>query len=178
MAKTSRRLETEYAEITVESQKCKKLESENKVGNYYIVPSENRSLFTGYINGPENSLYSGGKFNFKLEILADFPFKAPRFTFTTPIYHININDKGLVCIDILKNNWSPAFTLNKLLISIRSLFEDPNPNDPLVSEIANLFVSDKKQYEKNIKEHVKKYAMEKKNKKTLTTQTPKDSGET
>jgi Ubiquitin-conjugating enzyme len=43
------------------------------------------------------------------------------------IYHMNISEKGNVCIDILKNNWSPALSIFKLVLSLSSLLTDPNP---------------------------------------------------
>jgi ubiquitin-conjugating enzyme E2 D/E len=40
---------------------------------------------------------------------------------------MNISEKGNVCIDILKNNWSPALSIFKVVLSLSSLLTDPNP---------------------------------------------------
>ena len=89
--------------------------------------------------GPENSPYSGGAFSLKIHFPSNYPFKPPKINFETKIYHPNINSAGSICIDILRDNWSPALTISKVLLSICSLLDDPNPDDPLEPEIAKLF---------------------------------------
>eukprot|EP00568_Trieres_chinensis_P011900 CAMPEP_0183290812 /NCGR_PEP_ID=MMETSP0160_2-20130417/398_1 /TAXON_ID=2839 ORGANISM="Odontella Sinensis, Strain Grunow 1884" /NCGR_SAMPLE_ID=MMETSP0160_2 /ASSEMBLY_ACC=CAM_ASM_000250 /LENGTH=233 /DNA_ID=CAMNT_0025451481 /DNA_START=229 /DNA_END=930 /DNA_ORIENTATION=- len=88
------------------------------------------------IMGPDDSPYAGGVFFLDIHFPADYPFKPPKVHFTTRIYHCNINSNGGICLDILKDQWSPALTISKVLLSICSLLTDPNPDDPLVPDIA------------------------------------------
>jgi ubiquitin-conjugating enzyme E2 D/E len=111
------------------------------------------------IVGPDKSPYAGGIFHLKIRFPPDYPFKPPKINFTTRVYHCNINDQGGICLDILKDNWSPALTISKVLLSICSLFTDPNPDDPLVPEIAQLCKKDRKTHDKNAAEWTRKYAM-------------------
>jgi ubiquitin-conjugating enzyme E2 D/E len=91
------------------------------------------------IMGPEDSPYAGGVFFLDIHFPADYPFKPPKCSFTTRIYHCNINSSGGICLDILKDQWSPALTISKVLLSICSLLTDANPYEhPLVPDIAQV----------------------------------------
>ena len=119
---------------------------------------EDMFRWEGTIFGPADSPYSGGLFKLKILFSQDYPFKSPTITFTTKIYHPNVNSAGLICLDILKTNWSPALTISKVLLSICSLLNDPNPSDPLVPEIAHVYTTDKAAYEASAREWTAKYA--------------------
>jgi ubiquitin-conjugating enzyme E2 D len=68
----------------------------------------------GSIVGPEDSPYAGGIYFLDLHFPADYPFKPPTATFLTKIYHCNVNVSGQICLDIIKNHWSPALNIKKV----------------------------------------------------------------
>nr|AAD00154.1 ubiquitin conjugating enzyme [Metarhizium anisopliae] len=106
-----------------------------------------------------DSPYSGGVFFLAIHFPTDYPFKPPKVSFTTPIYHPNINSNGSICLDILRDQWSPALTISKVLLSICSMLTDPNPDDPLVPEIAHVYKTDRPRYEATAREWTRKYAV-------------------
>eukprot|EP00438_Fugacium_kawagutii_P002618 Skav201669 [mRNA] locus=scaffold641:340933:341379:+ [translate_table: standard] len=110
------------------------------------------------IIGPPDSPYEGGVFVLKIKFPSDYPFKPPKVRFDTKIYHCNVNSKGAICLDILKDQWSPALTVSKVLLSISSLLTDPNPRDPLVPEIAQVYLKNRARHDATAREWVQVYA--------------------
>ncbi|KAI9502998.1 ubiquitin-conjugating enzyme/RWD-like protein, partial [Coemansia spiralis] len=108
------------------------------------------------IVGPSDSPYGGGVFFLDIHFPQEYPFKPPKIIFRTRIYHCNINSQGQICLDILKDNWSPALTISKVLLSICSLLTDPNPNDPLVHSIAQQLLNNREEHDSTAKEWTKR----------------------
>jgi len=112
----------------------------------------------GVMFGPADSPYAGGVFNVNIQFPVDYPFKPPRVLFKTKIYHPNINAQGFICLDILKQNWSPALTISKVLLSVLSMLTDPNPKDPLEPEIATQYTENRSLYDTTAREWTQMYA--------------------
>ncbi|XP_010380708.1 ubiquitin-conjugating enzyme E2 D2-like [Rhinopithecus roxellana] len=113
------------------------------------------------IMGPNDSPYQGGVFFLTIHFPTDYPFKPPKVAFTR-IYHPNINSNGSICVDILWSQWPPrpaSSTISKALLSICSLLCDPNPDDHLVPEIAQIYKTDREKYNRIARELTQKYAM-------------------
>ncbi|XP_029397348.1 ubiquitin-conjugating enzyme E2 E1 isoform X2 [Mus pahari] len=110
------------------------------------------------ILGPPGSVYEGGVFFLDITFSPDYPFKPPKVTFRTRIYHCNINSQGVICLDILKDNWSPALTISKVLLSICSLLTDCNPADPLVGSIATQYMTNRGEHDRMARQWTKRYA--------------------
>jgi ubiquitin-conjugating enzyme E2 D/E len=133
------------------------------VGSDYNVALENSLAnmydFSFYIRGPENTPYVGGMYEIRFEVGANYPFMPPKVTFKTKIYHPNINNQGSVCLDILKEQWTPALCFTQLSMSLSALLCHPNPGDPLMPEIAQLQINNLKQFKINAIDHTKKNAV-------------------
>jgi ubiquitin-conjugating enzyme E2 D/E len=114
----------------------------------------------GSIFGPSSSPFQGGVFKVQIRFPSEYPFKPPHIQFTTKIYHPNLSPSGAICLDILKGQWSPALTISKVLLSILSLLTDPNPDDPLVPEIAHIYKTNRAEYEMNARDYTVRYAMD------------------
>jgi ubiquitin-conjugating enzyme E2 D/E len=146
---SQRRLQKEYLDI-----------QQDPPSNCTAGPVSTDDFFTweAMIFGPSDSPFVGGLFKLSISFPSDYPFKPPIVTFKTKIYHPNINAAGGICLDILKNQWSPALTISKVLLSILSLLTDANPNDPLVPEIANQYKNDRTAYDEKARAWTQLYA--------------------
>ena len=132
---------------------------ENPVQNCSAGPvDDNLTHWQATIFGPDDTPYSGGIFKLDIEFTNEYPFKPPKIYFVTHIFHCNINKRGGICLDILKDQWSPALTISKVLLSLCSLLSEPNPDDPLEPDIAQLYKSDRTLHDSQAREYTIQYA--------------------
>lgn len=132
----------------------------NPIENFSAGPESEDNIYKWSImlNGPPDSVYQGGIFEIDATFPADYPFKPPKLHFKTKVYHPNISSSGEICLDILGSKWSPALTLSKVVLSLSSLLTDPNPDDPMVSDIARQYKNRRDEFDKIAQEWTKKYA--------------------
>ena len=147
---TSRiRLETEARELAEENSDC-----------FSVSPRDDDIYsWTAILMGPKGTPYEGGKFVLKLDFGDKYPILAPAIKFVTPILHSNIALDGSICLDILKDKWSPVLTISQVLLSISSLLNEPNPRDPLNTKIADLYLQDQAKHDEAVAGHTRKYAI-------------------
>jgi ubiquitin-protein ligase len=67
--------------------------------------------------------------------------------------------KGYVMANSLQQIRNKTLTKNAVLLSICSMLTDPNPDDPLVPEIAHVYKTDRSRYESTAREWTRKYAI-------------------
>mmetsp|Transcript_20282 Transcript_20282/g.39760 ORF Transcript_20282/g.39760 Transcript_20282/m.39760 type:complete len:219 (+) Transcript_20282:670-1326(+) len=132
----------------------RRLQSDPPTGISAAPMDDNILKWAGVIFGPDSSIWEGGTFNLVLEFSEEYPNKPPKVRFVTKIFHPNVYADGSICLDILQNQWSPIYDIAAILTSIQSLLCDPNPNSPANSEAASLFQSNKREYNRRVRDIV------------------------
>ena len=139
------------------------------------------------LSGPDGTPYEGGVFRLQIDIHAQYPIQPPGARFLTPVYHPNIDSSandgqstssisasssatsskhqgggGRICLDLLKmppaGSWRPSMHLSALLVSIRQLLAQPNPDDPLVPDIAAEYRRDRLAFSRRARQWTAQYA--------------------
>nr|XP_040224041.2 ubiquitin-conjugating enzyme E2-18 kDa isoform X3 [Anopheles coluzzii] len=121
---------------------------------YHWEPTKNRLS-----NFRDNVPYNKGAFRIEINFPAEYPFKPPKISFKTKIYHPNIDEKGQVCLPIISaENWKPATKTDQVIQALIELVNDPEPEHPLRADLAEEFLKDRKKFTKNAEEHTRKHS--------------------
>ncbi|KAK4048104.1 Ubiquitin-conjugating enzyme E2 [Microbotryomycetes sp. JL201] len=113
-----------------------RLVADSPPGISAIPHEDNLRYFDVLIAGPEGSPFEGGTFKLELFLPEEYPMSPPKVRFLTKLYHPNIDKLGRICLDILKDKWSPALQIRTVLLSVQALLSAPNPDDPLANDVA------------------------------------------
>lgn len=123
-------------------------------------PDENNCrYFHVVMSGPNGSPYEGGLFKLELFLPEHYPLYPPNVRFLTKIYHPNIDKLGRICLDILKDQWSPALQIRTVLLSIQALLGSPNPDDPLANDVATTWKNNEAEAIMKAREWTRKFAV-------------------
>ncbi|KAI0295787.1 ubiquitin-conjugating enzyme/RWD-like protein [Russula brevipes] len=150
------------------------------LGDISVGPiNDNPFLWKARIPGPQGSVYEGGVFDVEITLGHDYPCASflhqhsararenlrgssqifrSEGSISNPDISYEYSEKGNVCIDILKNNWSPALSIFKVVLSLSSLLTDPNPSDPLVPSIATEFLRKRSTHDQTARQWTELYA--------------------
>jgi ubiquitin-conjugating enzyme E2 M len=107
---------------------------------------------------PESGIWQGATYEFSFEIPSGYPHEPPKVLCLTKIYHPNIDLEGKVCLNILREDWKPVLDVNAVIYGVIYLFYEPNPDDPLNREAADLYRSDLQQFTRVVKRTLQGYA--------------------
>ena len=139
MSFSSLRLTRELAKINSE-----------KIEGVEILTTDDLSTWKAMIDGPIGTPFEKGKFTLEIKFNDSYPIKPPSVKFLDKIFHPNVYLDGKICVDILQGAWRPVQNVSTILVSIRSLLIDPNPNSPANREAASLFLQNREEYNNRI----------------------------
>ena len=126
----------------------------------YSATASDDNLFSWQvmIGGPENTPYDGGVFMMEFIFPPTYPFAPPKIKFLTKIYHCNVNNKGEVCLEILKEGWSPLLNAAKILDEVCSMLCCPNAEHPLEADIGQMYRENRDEHDRMAREWTARYA--------------------
>ncbi|CAG9317518.1 unnamed protein product [Blepharisma stoltei] len=100
-------------------------------GEYY--------LWLGNLNGPEDTAFEGGVFEFVIKFPKKYPSKPPKVFFQTPIFHPNIHpDSGRVCHAFLNHMWNPNCHSKVIIDYLIELLNRPDPENGFMGEATDV----------------------------------------
>jgi ubiquitin-conjugating enzyme E2 D/E len=117
-------------------------------------------LWNCSIQGLQNSCYEGGTFHFRIQFTDEYPVEPPTLTFTTRIYHPNIeSDRGVVGWKMVGKDWHQNNSVEKVLMSLRALLERPELESAVITAIAQEYENKPNVFHKKAREWTDLYAV-------------------
>nr|XP_028954823.1 probable NEDD8-conjugating enzyme Ubc12-like isoform X1 [Malus domestica] len=103
---------------------------------------------------PYRGYYMGDGFVFTFKVPAVYPHEPPKVKCKTKIYHPNIDLEGNTCLNILREDWKPVLNINTVIYGLYHLFTEPNHEDPLNQEAADLLRDNPKLFGLNVRKSI------------------------
>ncbi|KAF5400918.1 Ubiquitin-conjugating enzyme [Paragonimus heterotremus] len=129
------------------SKEIREILKESIDGIKVIVNEQDLTDVQAVIDGPVGTPYDGGKFHIKLAISEKYPREPPKGFFFTKIFHPNVAPlTGEICVNTLKTDWKSDLGVKHVLLVIRCLLVNPNPQSALNEEAGRLFQEDYNEY--------------------------------
>jgi len=113
-------------------------------------PDPDNLLDFKLIISPDEGFYRGGRFIFSWKVGAGYPHEPPKVKCDTMVYHPNIDLEGNICLNILREDWKPVLTVNSIIYGLQYLFLEPNPEDPLNKDAAEVLQNNRRLFEQNV----------------------------
>ncbi|KAI0125966.1 ubiquitin-conjugating enzyme/RWD-like protein [Xylariales sp. AK1849] len=83
--------------------------------------------------------YDEGRWRLTIAIPPSYPLAPPKIAFATPVIHANIAlATGEICLDLLKDQWTPAYSILECVRAVRMLLGCPETDSPLNVDVAAL----------------------------------------
>lgn len=121
---------------------------EHPVDGVQVRPSDTLTEYHVDLDGPEGTPFAVGRFHVVLIFDEQYPEVPPKGFFRTKIFHPNVSERGDICVNALKRDWSPTLGLRHILAVIRCLLIEPNPESALNEEAGRLLLEDYATYER------------------------------
>ena len=113
-----------------------------------LVSEESLSSVVAELDGPVGTPFEGGRFRVRLALPSDFPQSPPKGHFLTKIFHPNVSSSGEICVNTLKKDWKASHGLPHVLLVVRCLLIQPNPESALNEEAGKLLMEAYEEYDK------------------------------
>eukprot|EP01133_Synstelium_polycarpum_P017349 gene17349-20699_t len=143
------------------SNDLKEIRRQKSKDSYFSLKSKQSSdLQSGKRANPaelraQKGLYMGATFKFSINIPNTYPYDPPKVHCDTLVYHPNIDLEGHVCLNILRQDWMPVLNIGTVIFGLMTLFLEPNPDDPLNKDAAQVMIDNRKNFEANVRQSLR-----------------------